>query len=251
MVNAPRPGAVQYFDTLIRQFAEIDWGRNRRILILTDAWPEGLPAELQELGAVHVHGSGAQEGMLAVADAASAAVIIVLAEDHVAQQADSIAFDVVHRARVINSDCSIVAECGDDRNRARLREAGATSVVRPMRGYPEMMVRAVVSPGSEFILEDLFDARGDECRRYEISVDGVTWGQLASTLMAQGHRHRDRLRKCRRRNRDQSPARTGGHGPGAAHHRQGRPYRIGRRRPPDRQRRGRRLRHGRCPHGTA
>ena len=186
LVNAPRPGAVQYFDTLIRQFAEIDWGRNRRILILTDAWPEGLPAELQELGAVHVHGSGAQEGMLALADAASAAVIIVLAEDHVAQQADSIAFDVVHRARAINSNCSIVAECGDDRNRARLREAGATSVVRPMRGYPEMMVRAVVSPGSEFILEDLFDARGDECRRYEISVDGLTWGQLASTLMLKG-----------------------------------------------------------------
>ena len=49
-----------------------------------------------------------------------------------------------------------------------------------------MMVRAVVSPGSEFILEDLFDARGDECRRYEISVDGVTWGQLASTLMLKG-----------------------------------------------------------------
>ena len=186
LVNAPRPGAVQYFDTLIRQFAEIEWGRDRRVLILTDAWPEGLPAELQELGAVHIHGSGAQEGMLAVADAASAAAIIVLAEDHVAQQADSIAFDVVHRARAINSDCSIVAECGDDRNRARLREAGATSVVRPMRGYPEMMVRAVVSPGSEFILEDLFDARGNECRRYEISVDGVTWGELASTLMHKG-----------------------------------------------------------------
>ena len=46
-------------------------------------------------------------------------MIIVLAEDHVAQQADSIAFDVVHRARAINSDCSIVAECGDDRNRGR------------------------------------------------------------------------------------------------------------------------------------
>lgn len=186
LVNAPRPGAVQYFDTLIRQFAETDWGKNRRILILTDAWSEGLPPEMQELGVMHVHGSGAHEGMLAAADAASAAVIIVLAEDNSSQQADSVAFDIVHRARAVNATCPIVAECVDDRNRDRLREAGATSVVRPMRGYPEMMVRAVVAPGSEFILEDLFDAHGDECRRYEIAIKGVSWGQLASTLMLKG-----------------------------------------------------------------
>ena len=55
-----------------------------------------------------------------------------------------------------------------------------------MRGYPEMMVRAVVAPGSELILEDLFDAHGDECVRYDVAVDGCAWGRLASEFMLKG-----------------------------------------------------------------
>ncbi len=36
----------------------------------------------------------------------------------------------------------------DDRNRDRLKRAGANAVVRPLRGYPDMIVRAIVAPGS-------------------------------------------------------------------------------------------------------
>lgn len=186
LVNAPGNGAESYFHTLIRQFRETEWGSDREILILTDLWPEGLPQSLQEHGVVHVHGHGNQEGMLEAADAAAAAAIVVLAHDHTQTTADSVTFDIVHRARALNPNGALLAECIDDRNRTRLRNAGATSVVRPMRGYPEMMVRAVVAPGSEFIIEDLFTAHGDECVRFELPIEGVTWGKLAAELLLSG-----------------------------------------------------------------
>ncbi len=186
LINAPRRGVELYFDTLVRQFRASDWARDRPLLILTEVWPDGLPRALQELGIVHVHGRGDSRDALELADAQRAATIIVLAEDVGDPRSDSVAFDVVHRLRKLNSDVPIVAECIDDRNRSRLREAGASTVIRPMRGYPEMMVRAVIAPGSEFIMENLFTTAGDECMRYELTVEGVLWGKLASELILKG-----------------------------------------------------------------
>ncbi len=186
LIHAPKRGAEPYFDTLVRQFRETDWGRDRPVLILTEAWPEGLPPALQQLGVVHVHGRGDTQDALEMSDAARAAAIIILAEDHGEPKADSVAFDIIHRLREINPGCRILAECVDDRNRRRLRDAGASAVVRPMRGYPEMMVRAVVAPGSEYIIENLFTSRGDECVRYDVTVEGIAWGRLASELILKG-----------------------------------------------------------------
>ena len=56
-------------------------------------------------------------------------------------------------------------------------------VVRPMRGYPEIIVRALAAPGAEARLEDLFTSRGDECWRYDVTVSGWKWGDLVSTLV--------------------------------------------------------------------
>ena len=183
LINAPRSGAEQYFATLTRQFRETEWGRDRPVLILTEAWPDGLPASLRELGVAHVHGKGETEGGLEAADAARASAIVVLAGDR-APATDSVTFDIVHRLR--GAAGPILAECIDDRNRARLREAGASTVMRPMRGYPEMVVRAVVAPGSEFIIENLFTAHGDECVRYEIEIGSTLWGELAAELIREG-----------------------------------------------------------------
>jgi voltage-gated potassium channel len=51
-----------------------------------------------------------------------------------------------------------------------MRRFGADLVVRPLRGYPEMIIRALAAPGAEKILEDLFTSKGDECWRYDVSV---------------------------------------------------------------------------------
>jgi voltage-gated potassium channel len=185
LINAPATGAEPYFETLVREFRATDWGAERDVLILTEQWPDGLPASLRRLDVIHVHGSGAAEDGLAAADAAKAAAIIVLARD-AEKQSDGITFDIVHRLAALGRDGPVLAECVDDRNRERIRDAGASAVLRPMRGYPEMMVRAVIAPGSEQIIVDLFTSGGDECVRYDVAITGVSWGVLAVALIGEG-----------------------------------------------------------------
>jgi voltage-gated potassium channel len=155
------------------------------VLILTEEWPEGLPAALQRLDVVHIHGRGDTEDGLQAADAVRAAAIIVLARD-TERGSDGTTFDIVHRLGALGRDGPVLAECVDDRNSARIREAGATAVLRPMRSYPEMMVRAVIAPGSEQLLVDMFTSGGDECVRYDVAIAGVTWGVLAAALIGDG-----------------------------------------------------------------
>ena len=42
-------------------------------------------------------------------------------------------------------------------NRDRFKALGVRTIIRPVRTYPEIMVRAVVAPGSEKVLEDMFN----------------------------------------------------------------------------------------------
>ncbi len=185
-INAPSAGAETYFETLLRQFRATGWGEDRAVLILSPAWPTGLPASLSALGVVHVDGRAETTGRLDAADARSAAAVVILAADEKDPISDGVGFDIVHRLVEMGVRGPIIAECVDDLNRERLRSAGANTVTRPMRGYPEMMVRALVAPGSEAIIENLFTRHGDECVRYEIPVAGVTWGGLAIALLLDG-----------------------------------------------------------------
>ncbi len=186
IVNAPTAGADFYFETLLRQFRETGWGRKRDVLILATCWPEGLPESLARLGVVHVHGRAASDEKLEDSGAMDAAAVVVLASDEKDAASDGTAFDLVHRLVGMGAKGRIAVECVDDRNRDRLRNAGASTVMRPMRGYPEMLVRALIAPGSEAIVEELFTRRGDECVRYEVPVAGVPWGRLAARLVSAG-----------------------------------------------------------------
>jgi voltage-gated potassium channel len=111
---------------------------------------------------------------------------VILAADSEDARSDAVTFDVIHRVRALSSNVPIFAEAVLDENRDRLRRAGANAVVRPSRSYPEMMVRAIVAPGSEAIMENLFSHLGDECVRYDVPVAGVPWARLVSELVARG-----------------------------------------------------------------
>ncbi len=185
-INAPSAGAEAYFETLLHQFRTTDWGAERGVLILAPAWPMGLPTGLAALGLVHVDGRAETTGRLDAADARTAAAVVILAGDEKDPISDGVGFDIIHRLIEMGIEAPIIAECVDDRNRERLRRAGATTVIRPMRGYPEMMVRALVAPGSESIIENLFTRHGDECLRYETPVAGLGWGRLATALLLDG-----------------------------------------------------------------
>ncbi len=187
LIHAPYRGGVRYFTTLIEQLRQSEWGADRDVIVVTDQWSEGLPAALHGRGIVHVDGRADDPEVLRAASADQAAAIAVLVADLENQASDSIAFDLVHRLTELGTEAPILVECLEDGNRERLRQAGADSVLRPMRGYPEMMVRALVAPGSTEIIADLLTTQGDECVRYECELRDVPWRRVVDTLMDEGY----------------------------------------------------------------
>jgi voltage-gated potassium channel len=81
----------------------------------------------------------------------------------------------------------VITECVDDRNRGRLMGAGAAAAVRPLRSYPEMLARALVAPGAERLLEDLFSSEGNELFRVDLPAPWRgAWARLAGLLLERG-----------------------------------------------------------------
>jgi voltage-gated potassium channel len=184
-VNAPAEQPAEYLRRLVDQLRRTHSGfAGIQALVLTEAFPEGLPADLEDDPLlVQVKGRFDDPEALEAAGVQAARVVVILAEREGERLSDSRAFDIIHRLREIGVTARIIAECVDDRNRDRLKRAGANAVVRPLRGYPEMIVRAIVAPGAERIIERLFGSQGDECLRFEVTVEGLTWAHLVCTVL--------------------------------------------------------------------
>lgn len=185
-VNAPADEPGDYLRRLLDQlhrshanFAGVP------SLILTEAFPDGLPPDLEDDPLiVQLKGRFDDPAALEAAGVDHARVLVILAEQEGERLSDSRTFDIIHRLRERGIKVRIVAECVDDLNRARLKRAGASAIVRPLRGYPEMIVRAIVAPGTEWIIERLFSSEGDECLRFDVTVADIVWADVVSAILA-------------------------------------------------------------------
>jgi len=186
IINTPRQNAVQYFERLISQFRAIDEYFEIPIQLLTPAYPDGLHPSLQKLGVIHYTGlTNNNENLMAV-NINEASQIIILASDETDVASDSYGFDILHRLKELNVKGKILAECVDDSNRTRFLEAGANSVIRPIRAYPELIVRAIVAPGCEKVLENLFTHGGNHTRRYDVTIENTLWSEIVCVLINNG-----------------------------------------------------------------
>ena len=184
-VNAPADEPGDYLRRLLDQlhrshahFATVP------SLILTEAFPEGLPPDLEDDPLiVQLKGRFDDPAALDAAGVDQAQVLVVLAENEGDRLSDSRTFDIIHRLRERGIAARIIAECVDDVNRERLKRAGASAIVRPLRGYPEMIVRAIVAPGTEWIIERLFSSEGDECLRFDVTVRSLIWSKIGTAVL--------------------------------------------------------------------
>lgn len=183
LLNLPNQHASAYLARLVKEFRASHRFGPVPVQIVSSHYSDGLPDKLSEMGVVHYAGEAWENEALLAANAAEADVIVVLAADDVDPSTDGRTLDIVDRLRALGAKGRILAECVDDANRSRFQRFGADITVRPMRGYPEMIVRALAAPGAEAILEDMFTSRGDEVWRYDVAVSGCTWGKLVSTLV--------------------------------------------------------------------
>ncbi len=186
IINTPRQGGEQYFSRLAAQIRAVPDYEVIPIQILTQQFPDGLPPELRDVGLTHYHGSGSDPAALRAVHAGDARHILLLAADETDPASDSLSFDIAHRLSESKLGNRLTVEVVSDDNRPRFKALGVSTIIRPVRTYPEIMVRAVVSPGSEKVLEDLFNYQQDHPHRYDIVLDDLTWSDIVSALIRHG-----------------------------------------------------------------
>ncbi|WP_235890041.1 potassium channel family protein [Maribrevibacterium harenarium] len=186
IINTPANNTGRYLELLISQVCNTPELKDVPIQILTPSFPDGLPENIRAQGVVHHTGDATTPGMLETAGVDKAKYIILLAPDSQDAHSDSLVFDALYRIKQIGTDAMILTEAVDDRNRERLRQMGAKAVIRPVRVYPEMLVRSLTAPGTEQILEDLFRYQGDHTIRLNISLSGIKWADIVTTLIQKG-----------------------------------------------------------------
>ena len=158
--------------------------------LLTHRYPDGLPQSLVELGVTHYSGVAENSENLAAANAATARHILVIADEAHEARSDAHTFDILSRLSTLghagDGNRVVVAEVVDDANRQRIRAAGATTVLRPLRAYPEMVVRALAVPGGEELLETLFTHEGDRLMRFDTPFRDLVWADLLVAFIRGG-----------------------------------------------------------------
>ena len=186
IINTPQNGGERYFMRFASQVRSVPGYETIPIMLLTRQFPNGLPTELSDVGIVHFHGSGFDPEALKAVHAGSARHIIVLAADECDTYSDSLTFDIAHRLSERNLGRQTTVECVSDENRARFKALGVRTILRPVRTYPEIMVRSVVAPGSEKVLEDMFNYEHDHPHRYDLKLDDLNWADIVSALVRHG-----------------------------------------------------------------
>lgn len=186
IINAPKYNGEQFFERLVTQIRMDEDYKKTPILLLNNEFSQGLPPQLKDLGVKHVTGSGNNEQDLRNAQAEHAKHIFVLARDEYHSDSDSITFDIADRLSRNQLAHITLVECVDDLNRERIQELGIKSILRPIRSYPEMLVRAMDAPGSEVVIEDMFTRSNDHPERYSIWLEGERWADVVNAMVQAG-----------------------------------------------------------------
>lgn len=184
ILNTPSHSGERYLQRLIKQFRASVYFRDTPIYLLSRQFPQGLPDFITQLDNVaHYSGTANSPQDLMAVCVTQARDVIVLAKDEHDENSDGRTFDILHRLKDLNVSAGILAECVEDNNRKRLEDAGANIVIRPIRAYPEMIVRAFSAPGSERIIENMFNSEDDEYRRYDVEISDMAWYDVVTRLI--------------------------------------------------------------------
>lgn len=185
IVNAPRANAETYFLRLVDQIRKSREYHDCSVEILTRDFPDGLPESLQQMGVVHYHGYPDDDDSLEAVWVKRARAVLILARDEYRRSSDSLTLDVVHRVQdqVDTPGPRVIAESVLDGNRQRLITYGADTTMRPVRSYPEMLVQALVAPGAERVLENLFTHHDDHTVRYPVTLANRRWADIVCALV--------------------------------------------------------------------
>jgi len=175
IINSPNRGTSRYLKRLVVEINNTPSLKSHTVKLLSRKYAEGLPAELTDLKLLHRTGAAEEGDTLNSLKLQNAKYIVLIARDEYDSLSDSATYDVLMQIKDMNVNACIVAEAVLDHNHRRFKEAGASVVIRPIRAYPELVVRSMVSPGTEKVIEDLLDATGDSLYREEVTFKDKKW----------------------------------------------------------------------------
>ncbi|MBL4607939.1 MAG: two pore domain potassium channel family protein [Pseudomonadales bacterium] len=186
ILNTPSTDRVTYLERLIQQIRNTPGLCEHPVQLLTPSFSDGLPESLKLLGVVHHTALPESSEALINVNLDKAAYVLVLAEDAHDRRSDSCTLDILDHIKRQHVDAYVVAECVHDNNKSRFMQVRADSVLRPVRAYPELLVRALAAPGTEQILENLFTYQGVHAHRFDVSLSGLSWGEVVEKLIRAG-----------------------------------------------------------------
>ena len=190
ILNVPAQDADSYLARLVDHVRRTPTLADIPIQLLTPCYADGLPSELLDAGVTHYSGVAENSDNLAAANAGLASHVIVIADEPSDPRCDAHTYDILSRlganAAEARTNRVVVAEVVDDVNRARMLAAGATTTVRPVRAYPELVVRALVAPGVEQVLETLFTHESEHLARFEAPFSALRWGSIVASFVDGG-----------------------------------------------------------------
>lgn len=186
ILNTPSADRVTYLERLIQQIRNTPGLCDHPVQLLTPSFPDGLPESLKTLGVVHHTALPESSEALRSVNLDKAVYVLVLAEDAHDRRSDSCTLDILDHIKRAHVSAYVVAECVHDNNKSRFIHVRADAVLRPVRAYPELLVRALAAPGTEQILENLFTYQGVHPHRFDVSISGLSWGQVVAKLLDAG-----------------------------------------------------------------
>lgn len=178
IINTPDQNTDIYMDRLIGQIRLTPEIGDLPIQILTRKYPDGLPNIISKHRVVHYNGVAEDNESLRAVNIDEAKIIVVLAKNSASPLSDSLTFDVLSRIEEIGTNALIAVECAIDSNRNRLKKAGASILIRPIRAYPELLVRSISEPGTEAVMENLFTHDGDHMHRVSFPFKELKWRDI-------------------------------------------------------------------------
>ncbi len=186
IINCPNQDTERYLIRLLTEIHKTESLNELSTQLLTRKFPEGISQALMDLHLIHRTGVAEDPDSLETLGLEKAKYIIILARDVAESVSDSVTFDILSRIKKINTKARVIAEVVIDDNQTRFLEAGADVVVRPIRAYPEMIVRSMVSPGAERVIEGLLGADGDTLQRIDLEFGNLTWLEIVSRTLKNG-----------------------------------------------------------------
>ncbi len=186
IINTPNDHTEHYLHQLVEQIRLTPKLEAIPIQILTRKYEKGLPDSIASRGVVHHRGVAENNENLQAVNVTTAKYIILIARDAADPISDSLTFDVLSRINEIGTNATVVVEVSQDINRERMKKLGADVVIRPIRVYPELLVRSLVASGTEEVLENLFTHEGDHMIRLDFPFKDKIWSDIVCRFVTSG-----------------------------------------------------------------